>query len=80
MTQGEVRSLVKKAARNARTYYRKTDTAGEKLERELDRLVKRKTLIQASSLKSMEKLYYDYKNAMSALEHALADFISTANI
>ena len=80
MTQGEARALVKRAARNARAAYRKADSAGERLERELDRLLKRKTLIQACSLGSAEKSYYAYKNQVASLEKAMADFYNAASL
>ena len=80
MTQGESRAVVKRAARNARAAYRKADSAGERLERELERLLKRKTLIQASSLSTMEKAYYQYKNYVTSLEKAIADFYSAASL
>lgn len=76
MTQGEQRALVKRAVRNCRAAYRKADTSGEKLERELDRLVKRKTLIQANSLSTTESLYYSYKQQVNSLENALRDLYS----
>jgi len=76
MTQGEQRALVKRSARNCRALYRKADTSGEKVERELDRLIKRKTLIQASSLTTLEARYYEYKRLVVALEAGLRDFYS----
>jgi len=76
MTQGEQRALVKRAARNCRAAYRKADSSGEKVERELDRLIKRKTLIQAQSLSTLESQYYAYKQHVVALENALRDFYS----
>lgn len=76
MTQGEQRALVKRAARNCRAQYRKADTSGERVERELDRLIKRKTLIQANSLPTLERNYYQYKQYVQSLENALRDFYS----
>lgn len=49
-TQGQQRAALLSAVRVARQVYRKIDTAGEKVERELDRLIKRKTLISPRSL------------------------------
>jgi len=46
------------------------------VERELDRLIKRKTLIQAQSLSTLESQYYAYKQHVVALENALRDFYS----
>jgi len=74
MTQGEQRALKVRAARTCRSQYRKADSAGEKLERELDRLVKRKTLITPASLATTERLYYSYKGLVGQLENSLADF------
>lgn len=49
-TQGERRKQAIQAVRALRRHYRAADTAGELVERELDRLVKRKTLVQPESL------------------------------
>lgn len=76
MTQGEQRELAKRAARNCRRAYRSADTAGERVERELDRLLKRKTLIQASSLQSLEARVVEYNRLVDYLMSALRDFYS----
>lgn len=59
--------------RAARKVYRRADTAGEKLERELDRLIKRKRLIQPDDLVTAIKLYDAYDFAVQAIAKALAD-------
>lgn len=55
-TQGQVRQLGISALRQLRRAYRRIDTAGEKVERELDRLVKRKTLVQLDDLATLRRL------------------------
>lgn len=59
-TQGERRRQAVAAIRALRRSYRAADTAGEKLERELDRLVKRKRLIQNESLATTGRLLDEY--------------------
>lgn len=49
-TQGQRRAEARRAIRQLRTFYRTADTAGERVERELDRLTKRKTLITVDQL------------------------------
>jgi hypothetical protein len=66
LTDAQARNLVIKALRQARAAYRKADTAGEKEERELDRLIKRKTRINAASLATVSSRYKAYL-AMTAL-------------
>ena len=57
LTDAQARNLVIKALRQARVAYRKADTAGEKFEREIDRLIKRKTRISSTSFSTMNSLY-----------------------
>lgn len=49
------------------------DTQGEKLERELDRLIKRKRLIQPEDLATALKLYNAYDTAVGNIARAMAD-------
>lgn len=73
LTDAKARNLVIKSLRQTRAYYRKADTAGESLERELDRLIKRKTRINANSLIGINKRYKEYMNAASILQVSLSD-------
>lgn len=72
-TQGEIRSRAARAVRSMRRLYRQADTAGEKVERELDRLVKRKTLISPNSLNTLARLQADYAAAADRTATALQD-------
>jgi len=69
----ERKRLVVKALRQVRAAYRRADTAGERVERELDRLIRRKTQIEMRSIDTLTKsgqTYYDLVNAW-ARDHAL---------
>lgn len=67
-TQGQRRAEARSAVRRLRQEYRKADTAGEKAERELDRLVKRKTLITADELQTVAKRLMDYAQAVESIQ------------
>jgi len=55
-TQGQRRREALAAIRKLRQIWRQVDTAGERIERELDRLIRRKTLISPDSLSNLSKL------------------------
>ena len=67
------RRNVEAALRRVRTQYRKADTAGELVERELDRLILRKTIISPESMQGLLKKVNDYARALNALEAPLSD-------
>jgi hypothetical protein len=69
----EIQGRYVKLFRNVRRVYRQADTAGEKLQRELDRLVKRRRLIQPSDLQGAIRLYNLYDSAVGQIARALAD-------
>jgi len=73
LTDAQARNLVIKALRKARAGFRASDTAGEKLERELDRLIKRKTRINAASLNTLADRYNDYLAKAEAVQGSLTD-------
>jgi len=73
LTDAQARNLVIKALRQARAAYRKADTAGEKEERELDRLIKRKTRINANSLQTMSARYAEFIRLAEAIQIPLTD-------
>lgn len=56
--------------RQVRRIYRISDTAGEKLERELDRLIKRKRLLQPDDLVTAIKLYLAFDTAVGNISKA----------
>lgn len=60
LTDAQARNLVIKSLRAARIAYRKADTAGEKFEREIDRLIKRKTRINSASFRTLNSLYRNW--------------------
>lgn len=67
-TQGQRRAEARSAVRRLRQEYRKADSAGERAERELDRLVKRKTLINADDLQTVSKRLMDYAQAVESIQ------------
>jgi len=60
-TYAQQKTRVNAALRQARKAYRTADTLGELLERELDRLIKRKTLVGPASLKTLGNRYDAYR-------------------
>lgn len=74
-TQGQRRREAVAAVRRARQSYRKADSAGEKVERELDRLIKRKTLIGPDSLVNLGGLIELYNMEASRLNSVFRDLV-----
>ena len=68
------------AARAARRLQRTADTSLEKLERRLDTLINRKTIIDGPAAMTLVPLYNDFKTKVNVMEHGLADFISVVSI
>lgn len=52
---------------------------GEKEERELDRLIKRKTRINASSFTTLVKRYNEYQKLATNIQLPLADAMAVAS-
>jgi len=75
-TQAERRSQAIRALRALRKLLRTTDSSGEKLERELDRLIRRKTLISPDSLAGAGRLLQLYAKNMENLTRGYADAAS----
>jgi len=80
MTYVQLRSLVVRGLRAARKVYRAADTAGEILERTLDRLILRKTLVTPAQLEPLLSRWGTYKARVQALEKALADAVNIADV
>jgi hypothetical protein len=78
-TYGQEKANVLKAVRRIRQIYRTADTAGEKLQRELNRVLKRKTLVSVATLQGVQKLIEDYQYKASALDAPLNDAMVSAN-
>lgn len=72
LSDAQARNLVLAALRKARVAYRKADTSGEKEERELDRLITRKTRINATSLETLFTRYDAYFKDVQAIAYQLA--------
>lgn len=79
LTDYQAKSIVIKSLRTARQFYRRADTIGEKYERELDRMIKRKTRINAGSFKTLVKLHNQYNAAVDQLQRPLADAMNAAS-
>lgn len=79
LTDAQARTLVIRALRQARAAYRAADTAGEKEEREYDRLIKRKTRINANQLNTLVNRYNDYTKKVLAIQIPLKNAIEVAN-
>jgi hypothetical protein len=75
-TQGQRRAQAIGAMRALRKLYRTLDTTGEKMERELDRLVKRKTLIGPDSLAKTGTLMVEIEFKFKALVKGFGDLVA----
>ena len=64
-TYAQRKNAVINALRRTRRSYRLADSAGERLERALDRLILRKTLISPDSLVKAMDFYVDYAKKCS---------------
>jgi hypothetical protein len=71
-TQASRRRDALVALRSFKNQYRKADTLGETVQRELDRLIKRKTLIGPDSLANLAKYLDSYSRQTSLLQSAYA--------
>lgn len=78
LTDAQARNLVIKALRQARAAYRAADTAGEKEERELDRLIKRKTRMNANQLLTLANRYKAYLELTTKAQIPLANAYEVA--
>lgn len=79
LTDAQARNLTIKALRQARAAYRRVDTQGERIERELDRLIKRKTRISANSLVTVANLYKEFQQLSNTLQLPLQDAYNVAS-
>lgn len=72
MTFAQARALAIKDLRTARASYRKADTAGELVERTLDRLIaKRKTIVTPEQLLPLMQKYERWARRVMVTELAL---------
>lgn len=79
-TYASRKAYVLKSLRAIRQRYRSADTAGEKLERELDRLLKRKTLVTPDSLSKMIELMDAYTTAVQQIQSPVADAVQVTSL
>jgi hypothetical protein len=73
LTDAQARALVVRSLRTVRKYYRTADTRGEAFEREVDRLIKRKTRISSRSLVTLADAFKLYSQAVQQMQLPLAD-------
>lgn len=78
-TEAARKRTVLQAARRARAAYRRADTAGEVLERWLDREIKRKTRIMPASVMRGLRLYQAWFLEVRKVETAFADLGYTSS-
>lgn len=80
LTDAQARNLVIKALRAARRAYRAADTAGEIEERDLDRLIKRKTRMNATQLVVLANKYKAYQELVNKVQLPLQDAYDVAAV
>lgn len=69
-TQAQLRASAKSALRATKSIYRRADTAGERLEREIERLLKRKTLLTPQSIAKLGAEIVSYIQLVNNLAKA----------
>lgn len=72
------RNAVNRALRQVRKAYRASDSAGEVLERELDRLINRKTIVNPETLRSVVTKYEAYNRASIEIQRSLTAALGLA--
>lgn len=76
-TQSQRRAEALAAIRRLRQEYRKADSAGERFERELDRLTKRKTLIGPDQIQGLAQKLEAYARLVESAQRL---YVVIANI
>lgn len=79
MTYRQLTIIVKRGLREARKTERQLDSRLEKMEREMDRLIERKTLIEPKSLVLMTNLWSDFKKQLPVVEKAIVQVVQSAS-
>lgn len=72
-TQAQIRQRGIASVRAVKKLYRQADSAGERLERELDRLIRRKTLIDPQDIKKAAEQVSQYIELAARLAKAIQD-------
>jgi len=70
---------VNQSVRRIRATYRRADSAGEIFERELDRLINRKTIVSPATLLKLAGTYESFTRAVLAIEINMADALRVAS-
>lgn len=65
------RNAVNRAIRQVRKSYRTADSLGEILERELDRLIDRKTIVSPDSLRALTSKYEAYLRSAQDIQRSM---------
>jgi len=79
VTYRQLTIIVKRGLREARKTERQLDTRLEKMEREMDRLIERKTLIEPKSLVLLTNLWSDLKKQIPVVEKAITAVVQSAS-
>lgn len=74
------KSVINQGLRRIRAAYRRADSLGEQLERELDRLILRKTLVEPGRLSDLARRVQAYRAAADAINAPLTDTITIASV
>lgn len=78
MTYRQKKIQVNSALRKFKKSYRSSDTMGERLERELTRLINRKELVEPQSLRKTVELVRAYASLTQVLIKLVGDVITIA--
>lgn len=78
MTYRQKKLLVNQALRRFKKFYRASDTMGERLERELKRLILRKELVEPASLRKTVEITKAYVALAAALSRGIIDLVNIA--
>lgn len=79
-TYTEVKRERQAALRGVRSAQRATDSALERLERRLFRLLDRKTIIDREAALTIVPLYGDFTKEVRRMENAITDFITVSSL
>lgn len=75
-TSAQIQRERKAFLRAAKRSERKTDTSLEKLEREMERLLKRKRLLDVDDANRLNSLYSVFVQTIKGMETSLTDFLN----
>lgn len=78
-TYAKRKATVVAALRRVRAQYRRADTTGEVLERELDRCIMRKTLIGPETMRNLLIRYEAYVTQVNGMEQPMTDAVQVAS-